>query len=130
MPEPYSDSDHWYHPLLGYPMCPLIGRYNKGEYRIGDVVLHLEFKCTYHAEDNQVYYSCGTKRLNIPEMLTYRLRNIPEVIAYNKPKGLKNEPDVHLTHHMPLPRITLNWVVSFGQIGKGTYLLMQIFSTT
>lgn len=40
-PEPFADVDQWLHPLLGYPMCPLIGRYNKGEYRIGEIVLHL-----------------------------------------------------------------------------------------
>lgn len=68
-------------------MCPLIGRYNKGEYKIGDVVQHLEFICEY---DENEGYKCGSRRIAIPDFIVYQLRNIPEVISYNKPKNLKN----------------------------------------
>jgi hypothetical protein len=30
---------------------------------------------------------------------------------------------VHLTHHIPQSKIKLNWIISFGQIGKGIHLL-------
>lgn len=47
-PQPMVDEDMWYHAVLGYPKCPLIGRYNKGEYQIGDIVLHLQFALVYN----------------------------------------------------------------------------------
>ena len=41
--EPYmvDNGESIMNPFLGYPNCPLIGRYNKGEYRIAETVCHL-----------------------------------------------------------------------------------------
>ena len=114
--------------MLGYPKCPLIGRYNKGDYQIGDIVKHLEFKLNFNEDIHG--YQCGLHAVAVPEFLTGILRNIPEVIPYNKPKNMKSEPDVHLTHHLPQATVSLNWIVSMGPMGKGTALFTQIFSTT
>lgn len=85
-PEEILSPPNYFHPILGYPSCPLIGRYNKGEYRIGEVVLHLEFKCSFI---DGVYF-CGEKALKLPDMVVLWLREIPEVIECNKTKGMKN----------------------------------------
>lgn len=50
--------------------------------------MHLEFVCTYDEETKN--YHCGGRKISIPDFLVYNFRNIPEVIPYNKPKGLKN----------------------------------------
>ena len=68
----------------------------------------------------------GNRKIAIPDILVYDLRNIPQIIQYNKPKNLKNEPDVHLIAHIPQYKIKLNWIISFGQIGKGTKFTIQI----
>jgi hypothetical protein len=69
-------------------MCPLIGRYNQGDYAIGEVCLHLEFVCAYEKQSGG--YRCGGKRMGVPEPLVFALRNIPEFIPYNKLKNMKN----------------------------------------
>lgn len=34
-PDPVNHSETFLNPFLGYPVSPIIGRYNRGEYRIG-----------------------------------------------------------------------------------------------
>lgn len=47
-PDPVDESDLFVNPFLGYTNCPLIGRYNRGEYRIGETLFQIGFKCHYN----------------------------------------------------------------------------------
>ena len=82
-PEPHNNTDHCLHPILGYPVCPLVGRYSKGEYKIPDVMLFVEFKCRW-ADGT---YRCGDRDINLPPRVVEVLKTIPEVIPHNKPKS-------------------------------------------
>ena len=91
-PKPVNLSDNFVNPFLGYPTSPIIGRYNRGEYRIGETLFQLEFKCLYNKKTH--YYECGGRPLGLPEQMLHNLRNIPEAIINNKAAGIKNSPEV------------------------------------
>jgi hypothetical protein len=40
-PNLIDKSEYFLNPFLGYPICPIIGRYNRGEYRIGETLMHV-----------------------------------------------------------------------------------------
>jgi hypothetical protein len=111
-------------PFLGYPNCPMIGRYNRGEYKIGDTLLHADFKCSFN-HDLQIY-QCGDKPIALPETLLFNLRNLPEFIVNNKPANLKNVPDILPERYDVRDELSVVWVVSFGEIGRGSPSPMQI----
>ena len=51
----------------------------------------------------------------------HNIRNIPEIIPNNKPPNLKNVPDFLPEKFPVMDEISLIWIISFGEIGKGTY---------
>lgn len=58
----------------------------------------------------------------LPELMHYNIRNIPEVIVNNKPQSMKNVPDFLPEKYPVLDELSVIWIISFGELGKGTLL--------
>jgi len=65
---------------------------------------------------------CGDRALELPEIMHYNLRNIPELIVNNKQGGIKNSPD--FIENSTQQKLKVIWIISFGEIGRGTYEFM------
>jgi hypothetical protein len=54
----------------------------------------------------------------------YNLRNIPEIIINNKASGIKNSPEILPEKYPVRSNLSVYWIVSFGELGKGTRVLI------
>ena len=87
---------------------------------------HISFDCNYTNQG----YKCGGKVINLPLSIVQALQEIPEVIPHNK--GVHQEKntkilDFHPNEFPVLKKVTVNWVISYGDIGKGNYFLIKDF---
>ena len=115
-PLPTDHSEIFLNPFLGYPICPIIGRYNRGEYKIGETLMQVEFKCRFDKELNG--YRCGGRVITLPELVLYNVRNIPEIIPNHKQVALKNAPDFLPEKYPVREDLSVFWVISFGELGR------------
>ena len=52
------------------------------------------------------------------------LRHIPEAIANNKAAGIKNSPEVLPEAYPVREDVSILWIVSFGELGRGILSVM------
>jgi hypothetical protein len=63
----------------------------------------------------------------LPDLMHYNIRNLPEYIINNKPQNIKNSPDILPEQYPVTDELSVIWIVSFGELGKGNNVNIKIF---